>query len=66
MWEDRTGEGSCVERTVNMWFISVTLDVSKLSGWLNAEPCRKPRRRHTMSACGVGVAQLREARAERT
>ena len=42
MWEDRTGEGSCVERTVNMWFISVTLDVSKLSGWLNAEPCREP------------------------
>ena len=42
MWEDRTGEGSCVERTVKMWFISVTLDVLKLSGWLNAEPCREP------------------------
>ena len=26
----------CVERTSNMSFMSVTLDVSKCSGWLNA------------------------------
>ncbi len=38
----RAGEGSTAEgaghgeeRTENMWFMSVTLDVSKLSGWLN-------------------------------
>ena len=30
------GWGTRAERTWNMWFISVTLDVSKLSGWLNA------------------------------
>ena len=31
-------------RTVNMYCISVTLDVSKLSGWLNAAaPCRVER-----------------------
>ena len=29
------------ERTENMWFMSVTLDVSRLSGWLNADAlCR--------------------------
>eukprot|EP00964_Phaeocystis_antarctica_P108856 scaffold73351_cov48-Phaeocystis_antarctica.AAC.1 len=35
------------ERTVNMPFMFVTLDVSKLSGWLNAVapwPCRVERR----------------------
>ena len=26
---------ACAERTSNMWLMSVTLDVSKLSGWLN-------------------------------
>ena len=26
----------CSVRTANMWFISVTLDVLKLRGWLNA------------------------------
>ena len=32
------------ERTSNMLFMSVTLDVSKLSGWLNADaPCRVER-----------------------
>jgi hypothetical protein len=28
--------GAGAERTSNMSFMSVTLDVSKLSGWLNA------------------------------
>ena len=33
------------ERTLNMYFIAVTLDVSKLSGWLNTDaPCRVERR----------------------
>ena len=46
------------ERTENMLFMSVTLDVSKLSGWLNADArCRVERR-----ACNVGrgAAQERE------
>ena len=30
------GAGVCAERTLNMNLMSVTLDVSKLSGWLNA------------------------------
>ena len=33
--EDRRGD-SCAERTRNMLSMDVTLDVSKLSGWLNA------------------------------
>ena len=38
------------ERTLNMLFTAVTLDVSKLSGWLNADaPCRVERR-----ACDAG------------
>ena len=32
----RRGAGACAERTWNMYCISVTLDVSRLSGWLNA------------------------------
>ena len=44
---DRTG----VERTVNIWFMVVTLEVSKASGWLNANAdCRESKRR----ACGAG------------
>ena len=36
--------GACVERTVNMSNMVVTLDVSKLSGWLNADAdCRVKR-----------------------
>ena len=35
------GDRACAERTPNMWLMSVTLDVSKLSGWLNASAsCR--------------------------
>ena len=37
------------ERTLNIWRMFVTLDVSKLSGWLNADAdCRVERR-----ACDV-------------
>ena len=28
---------ACAGRTANIWFMSVTLDASKLSGWLNAD-----------------------------
>ena len=36
---------ACAERTLNMPYMVVTLDVSKLSGWLNANAyCRVERR----------------------
>ena len=38
--ESPTGDrwaGARAERTENMLYMSVTLDVSKLSGWLNAD-----------------------------
>ena len=38
MWAEKqvSGGRACVERTRNMSFMRVTLDVSRLSGWLNA------------------------------
>ena len=41
------------QRTANMRYMSVTLEVSKLSGWLNAdpycqEPCRESNGGHTV------------------
>ena len=53
------GYRACAERTLNMWSMVVTLDVSKLSGWLNADAsCRVERR-----ACdaGRGVGRGRES-----
>ena len=45
------------ERTANMPCMFVTLDVPKLSGWLNAPAfCRVERR-----ACGAGSGAAREA-----
>ena len=39
------GAGHAVERTLNMPYINVTRDVSRLSGWLNADAfCRVERR----------------------
>ena len=36
------GAGHGRERTANMYCMSMTLEVSKLSGWLNADaPCRE-------------------------
>ena len=47
-WRAGGGQGS--ERTSNIWRMSVTLEVSKLSGWLNALAyCRVERR-----ACNAG------------
>ena len=42
----KAGEGRArAELTANMAYMSVTLDVSKLSGWLNTDaPCRVERR----------------------
>eukprot|EP00964_Phaeocystis_antarctica_P004350 scaffold2361_cov91-Phaeocystis_antarctica.AAC.1 len=51
------GYRECAERTENMPRMSVTLDVSKLSGWLNASPpCRVERRGVRCGArCGPGA-----------
>ena len=51
------GARARAERTENMRYMSVTLDVSKLSGWLNANAfCRVERR-----ACDAGRGAAREA-----
>ena len=45
----RLGAGHVEERTLNMLSMFMTLDVSKLSGWLNANaPCRVERRGYAM------------------
>ena len=47
------GGGELAERTLNMFAMSVTLDVSKLSGWLNAfNPC--PAEKRAFRVCGPG------------
>ena len=57
MGRARLKDGARAERTWNMLIILVTLDVSKLSGWLNADaPCRVERR-----ACDAGRGAAREA-----
>ena len=51
------GARARAERTANMLPMVVTLDVSKLSGWLNTDAyCRVERR-----ACNVGRGAAREA-----
>ena len=53
----RLGAGYGEERTRNIQVMSVTLEVSKLSGWLNADAsCRVERR-----ACDAGSGTAREA-----
>ena len=45
----RLGSGQGEERTLNMLPIFVTLDILKLSGWLNADaPCRESKGGHTL------------------
>ena len=68
------GARECAERTKNMYPMSVTLDVSKLSGWLKTDAyCRVERERaYTMRAarcgpecgraCGVAAVLKRHAR----
>ena len=57
-WPDsRLGVGARAERTWNIHCMVVTLDVSKLSGWLKAVAyCQVERR-----ACDVGRGAAREA-----
>ena len=50
------GARARAERTQNMLFMVVTLDVSNLSGWLNVESCRVKKR-----ACKAGGGAAREA-----
>ena len=58
--EGSRGARARAERTWNMYFMVVTLDVSKLSGWLNADApphatCRVARRANDVGArCGPG------------
>ena len=41
------GAGHAAERTANMALMSVTMDVSRLSGWLNASaPCAESKGSH--------------------
>ena len=66
------GQRARAERTWNMRPMLVTLDVSKLSGWLNAAAfCRVERRTHDAGRgagreirgrAGAAVAQARRAR----
>ena len=50
----RVGARACAERTKNMKPMSVTLDVSKLSGWLNADADCRVERRACDAERGVG------------
>ena len=58
-WPDSRlwGARARAERTWNMTPMFVTLDVSKLSGWLNADACCRVERR----ACDAGRGAAREA-----
>ena len=60
------GYRACAERTENMLRMSVTLDVSKLSGWLNANArCRVERRAYDAGR-GVGRGRDGVGRRQRT
>eukprot|EP00964_Phaeocystis_antarctica_P030331 scaffold17120_cov41-Phaeocystis_antarctica.AAC.4 len=67
------GYRSCAERTENIHCMAVTLDVSKLSGWLNFDAaCRVERRAHDAERGvdreagkrGLAAAHERHARSE--
>eukprot|EP00964_Phaeocystis_antarctica_P045730 scaffold26341_cov62-Phaeocystis_antarctica.AAC.2 len=51
----RLGAGHGEEHTENIWYTVVTLEVSKLSGWLNADACcRKLKGGHTVRGEAAG------------
>ena len=61
----RLGAGHGEERTQNMPNMSVTLEVSKLSGWLNADAyCRESNGGH-MVRCEVQSTGRREVAGDR-
>ena len=47
------GDRARAERTWNMFRLSVTLDVSKLSAWLNADAYCRVERRARDAGCGA-------------
>ena len=51
------GAGACAERTASMLLMSVTLDVSKLSGWLNADAYYRVERGAYVAVAGRGVGR---------
>ena len=52
----RMGAGHGEERTENMLYMSVTSQVSKLSGWLNADAyCRESNGGHTVCGASYGT-----------
>ena len=54
------GARARAERTENIWRMVVTLDASKVSGWLNAlAPCRAER-----GACTTCAGEVRAGRRE--
>jgi hypothetical protein len=60
--------GARAERTMNMPYMVVTLDVSQLSGWLNADCCRVEResiKRAATCRPGGGRAWARRRRKQR-
>ena len=49
------GAGHGEERTVNMSYMVVTLDVSRLSGWLNADAlCQESKQGHAVRGAVYG------------
>jgi len=66
--------GARAERTLNIWYMVVTLDVSQLSGWLNSDvDCRVGRESIKRAAngragrrVGVGAAAAQAACRQRT
>ena len=53
------GARARAERTSNMPYMFVTLDVSKLSGWLNADASCRVERRECGAGRGTGPGSLR-------
>ena len=60
------GARACAERTKNMRCMVVTLDVSKLSGWLNADAACRVERRAYDAERGVGRGREGVGRRQRT
>eukprot|EP00964_Phaeocystis_antarctica_P083862 scaffold52794_cov50-Phaeocystis_antarctica.AAC.3 len=53
-WAGSSARRACAERTENMRYMVVTLDVSKLSGWLNDRAFCRVERRACDAERGVG------------
>ena len=60
------GAKACAERTKNMRYMVVTLDVSKLSGWLNSDALCRVERRAYDAGRGAGRGREGMGRRQRT